>query len=366
MTYGIALVLVVLATRERSLRPLLVGGAALALGLSLAAFYIIPAAFEQRWVNISETLSVGLQFPENFLFTHVADPEHTQFNFVVSCVAIEVIAGAFAGLVLVGELHGRHPRLLWVLTVVGGVSTLLMFPLTAPIWEHVPKLRYVQFPWRWLLLLDVPFAFCVNAAMARLRGAGKHFASAGALGALAITGFLLTRGNWWDVGAGADYWQTHFTIGQGYFGTDEYGPLGSDHYDLDEHAPMVRLRSDRGSPSESKARVQIQQWRPTRKQFVVQSPEPVTAALRLMTYPAWAVDVNGKRVRASAEQSGQMMVSLPAGTSRVQIAFTTTPDRLWGDIISAIAALSIAGAVLFRRRRAAEPMASSAVRSRTG
>ncbi len=352
VTYGIALVLVVLAAREHSPRPLLYGAGALALGLCLAAFYVVPAAFEQRWVNISETLSVGLQFRENFLFTHVADPEHTQFNFVVSWVAIEVIAGTFAGLVLLTRWRRQHPRLWWVLAVLAGVSTLLMLPLTSAIWRYAPKLRYVQFPWRWLLLLDVPFAFCVTAAMTRLRGLSKYFAWAVALAALAITGFLLTRGNWWDIGAGTKYYQAYFRTGKGYFGADEYGPRGSDHYDLDEHAPLVSLRSDRGSPSESKATVHIQQWGPTRKQFVVHSPEPVTAALRLMEYPAWIVEVNGKRLRASAEKTGQMMVPLPAGTSPVQIAFTTTPDRRCGDIISAMAALGVAGAVLIRRGRA--------------
>ncbi len=352
VTYGIALVLAVLAARERSPRPLLYGGGALALGLSLAAFYIIPAAFEQRWVNISETLSAGLRFADNFLFTHIADPEHTQFNFVVSWVAIEVIVATFAGLVLLARGRRQHPLLWWVLAVVAGVSTLLMLPVTSPIWKYAPKLRYVQFPWRWLLLLDVPFAFCVTAAMTRLRGLSKHFAWAVALAALAITGFLLTRGNWWDIGVGAEDYQAYFRTGKGYFGADEYGPHGSDHYDLDEHAPLVNLRSDRGSLSQSGATVQIHQWGPTRKQLVVHSPEPVTAALRLMGYPAWIVEVNGKRVRASAEQTGQMLVSLPTGTSRVQIAFATTPDRLWGDIISAMAAVGVAGAVLIRRGRA--------------
>ena len=87
------------------------------------------------------------------------------------------------------------------------VSIILMFPVTTAVWTYLPKLRYVQFPWRWLLVLDVPFAFCLAAALGRLRGAGRHAAWAMALAGLTITGFLLTRDNWWDVGGAADFYE---------------------------------------------------------------------------------------------------------------------------------------------------------------
>jgi hypothetical protein len=89
-----------------------------------------------------------------------------------------------------------------------------------------------------------------------------------------------------------------------------------------------------------------------RKEFVVHSPEPVTAALRLLNYPAWRVEVNGRPVQArSNQQTGQMLIALPAGTSRVQVAFASTPDRLWGDAVSGAAALGLLAVVLGSRHR---------------
>jgi len=349
VTYTIALIVVVVAARERSARPLIYGGGALALGLAAAGLYIVPAMFEQSWVNISEVLSQGLQFPENFLFTRTADAEHTRFNLIISWVAVVVMVATISALVGARRLRSKAPRLWWVLAVVAAVSALLMLPLSSPLWRHAPELRYVQFPWRWLLVLDVPFAFCLAAVLERFRGASRYAAWAAVLAGLAITGLLLTRSNWWDAGV-ADFYDEHFRARAGYFGADEYGPRGSDHYDLDLNAPSVSLRPNTiAGPTN---RVEIQDWGPARKQFLVQSPQPVTAALRLLNYPAWHVEVNGKPARTlSSENTDQMLVPLPAGTSQVRVTFVATPDCRWGDGISALAAAALLAAGLASRRR---------------
>ncbi len=352
VTYGTALILAAVAAHERSIRPLIYGGAALALGLALAAFYILPAALEQPWVNIAETLSQGLQVRENFLFTRIADAEHTRFNFIVSWVAVEVIGVTLLGMIAARRWRRGHPRLWWVLVAVVAVATVFMLPVTSPLWAHLPKLRYVQFPWRCLLVLDVPFALCLAATMGRLRGASRQAAWVVALAGLAVTGVLLTRNNWWDPGGVTAFYEAHFRTGAGYFGADEYGPRGSDHYDLDEHAPRVSLRPGENTAAGTGTRPQVREWGPTRKEFAVNSPEPVTAALRLLNYPAWRAEVNGKPVRAFSDQNtGQMLVSLPAGSSRVRIAFVATPDRLWGNVISAVAVLVLLAVLLTSCRR---------------
>jgi len=348
VTYTVALVLLIGAVRERTIWPLISGAAALALGLGLAAFYILPAAYEQPWVNISEVLAQGLRFPENFLFTRTADVEHTRFNFIVSWIATEVIGVTVLAMITSRPWWREQRQVSWTLWALLIVSTVLMLPVTAFLWAYLPELHFVQFPWRWLLVLAVPFALCLSAAMGRLRRAARYAAWAGVLAGLALTGFLLTRSNWWDSGGAADFYEEHFRNGAGYFGVDEYGPRGSDHYDLDHNVPLVGFRSGEDTGTSFLARVL--DWGPARKQFTVTSPAPATAALRLLNYPAWRVEVNGQPVAAvSDEHTGQMLIALPAGNSKVRVSIITTRDRWLGAAVSALALVGLVVAALAYR-----------------
>ena len=55
-TYSLALAIAVGCVVRRSFRPLLLGATAMAGGFGLAAFYILPAAWEQRWVQIAQAI----------------------------------------------------------------------------------------------------------------------------------------------------------------------------------------------------------------------------------------------------------------------------------------------------------------------
>ena len=88
LTYGTGLLLVLGAIERRSLRPLFSGGAGMLLGLALASFYLIPAIYEQRWVQIAGALAGGLTPAENFLYATTADREHDAFNRMASNMAV--------------------------------------------------------------------------------------------------------------------------------------------------------------------------------------------------------------------------------------------------------------------------------------
>ena len=63
---------------------------------------------------------------------------------------------------------------------------------------------------------------------------------------------------------------------------------------------------------------------------------------RLLDYPAWRVEVNGKAVTPQhPEANREMVLLLASGTQRVTAKFVRTPDRKLGDGISLLALLTL-------------------------
>ena len=59
---------------RRSWRVLTQGALAMLLGFALAAFFVLPAAYEQRWVHIEQVISPDFR-PESWEFTWAWDPK---------------------------------------------------------------------------------------------------------------------------------------------------------------------------------------------------------------------------------------------------------------------------------------------------
>jgi hypothetical protein len=344
-TYSAVLLFGWAALAERSWKPLARGAAGVALGFGLAAFYLVPAAYEQRWVNIAQALSSGLLPSQNFLYAVIEDPEHTFFNWIASTIAVVVIVitgiaalaahrGDAQGSVRAGEVK------VWrALLLLAAVATALMLRPSSFLWQVLPKLRFVQFPWRWMSILAVPFAYFVAAAVARRRFAWLWVTAVTAV--LIGTAVFLVRQAWWDADD-IPTLQAGVAQGEGFEGTDEYDPLGDDHYNLPVAAPRVRaLPFPDALGDVPKPKIYFDRWTAEERDVRVVSPEAVRLAFRLVNYPAWRAEVNGKVVAPEqAGDSDQMILDIPAGESRVTVHFTRTPDRAFGGVLSLLGLLT--------------------------
>ena len=158
VNYSLVLLVMVLAIVRRNPRVLLYGAAAVVLGAALASLYIVPAAYEEKWVNLGEVLAPGVRPQDNFLFTRLADDEHNRFNLLISTVAVAEMLALSAAAFFARRARKDQPLVWWMLVAWAAATTLVMFPITNIFWQHLPNFRYVQLPWRWLLCLNVSFA----------------------------------------------------------------------------------------------------------------------------------------------------------------------------------------------------------------
>jgi hypothetical protein len=129
-----------------------------------------------------------------------------------------------------------------VLTAMLPVILLLQLSASEVIWTHAPHLKFLQFPWRWLMALSVNG--CALAGLAVVLQARWRVLVAGILfAAMAITSALLFFQPCDDEDA-VTAQLAGFRLGQGTEGTDEYTPVGVDNAAVQQRLPLVRaLRS---------------------------------------------------------------------------------------------------------------------------
>src|SRR5215472_6707535 len=326
--------------------PFCLGAAGLALGFGLTAFYLLPAAYEQRWVNISQALAPGLQPAENFLYTKIADPEHNQFNWIASSIAVLLMAMAGASAILAyrddpKEESGGEKRTWQAMLLLSAAAVVLMLRSSLILWEHLPKLQFVQFPWRWMGILAVPYAYFGGRAVRRWRP-GWVWAVVLVIASVGTAVRLVHRA-WWD-SDDIPSLQEAVVQGQGFDGTDEYDPAKDDHTNLPGKAPPLQILPPQGETIAAEAKIRIVRWTAEEKDLTVTSPEPLRLAVRLLDYPAWRVEVNGHPVTPeSPESTAQIILPLSPGRHQINLRFARTGDRTLGSGISLIGLLALAG-----------------------
>jgi hypothetical protein len=213
-----------------------------------------------------------------------------------------------------------------------------MLRLSAPFWLLLPKLRFVQFPWRWMSILALPFAIFLACAMARKRWGWIWMLTTFAI--LGSTGALLVQKGWWDT-EDIPGLRRAIANGQGFEGTDEYDPLGDDHTNIPAKSPEVQVMdTDSMQGPVIRPIVRVDQWTPEEKEVSVNSQQPFFLGLRILNYPAWRVELNGAKVTPlGGDDYDQMIVQVPTGESHIRVRFMRTWDRTLGGVVSLASAV---------------------------
>jgi len=367
--YALAVIVAVAVVMER--RWKLIGRAAggTALGLGLAGFYLAPAVYEQRWVEIRRAIGEGMRVEDSFLFGHTGESFHDQVLRSASWIAVLLLAATVAAAVMAYRARRRG---LWApLVVLAAVIAGLLLPFSDVVWRSAPEMKFLQFPWRWLLVLSLVLA--ALAGMALRGSAGTSRANLLRVGAVVAIAGCVAGVAWvyfWQPCDEEDNVRAQMATfrGAGFEGTDEYTAAQADNGEIQQNLPRIRMvRSADGDEGKDAAaanpvwqaggvdllpsEVQIGRWDAERMSATVRSGAGF-AVLRVMDYPAWQVRVNGAPVDARPRRDdGLMVVPVAAGAAQIAVRYGATRDVWAGRVLSLAAAIIWVGLSARGRRQ---------------
>ena len=326
-----------------------------ALGMAFAAFYILPAAYERRFVQVEMVVTTGMRVSDHFLFHRMlpSSPDNDFHDAVVrtaSVVALILLGAIVAALLWRRSLRGPA----FPLTLLTASIAFLLTPPSLFVWNVLPQLHFLQFPWRLCALLAV--VLCILVAMAiRTELAPARIALVSLLLAaiLIAPAWMIFRQHCDDEDAvPARVALFHSNLGTE--PTDEYTPVDADPDALHPHDPPYWLLPS-SSPIDTPAPTDAAAGSaPNHLELAITTSQ--TLVLNRREYPGWKIELNHSAITPEVRTDGLIAIPLPPGRDVIDLHFIETPDRIAGMAVSGLSATCVAGFWLIRRRRAAAPI----------
>ncbi len=378
---GVA-ILITARNQWRLLRAPLVGIISWGLGVGLAAYFWLPVLFETDTVYLENLASVALLdyhnffVPFNTLFSPMPLNDLGAINglqlvtviglaqWVLALVGLGGVLYFIARAVRDGRRDDRILRQGVFFALAGAVLIFFITPQSTALWENIPYLRFIQFPWR--LLGGVAFcgAFLVglNALwLERLPNVLRQGVIALFIVALMLSsGSAFTVPEWTNKGIDTSTQALHEseTLGVqlGTTFTDEYRPRAV--YTLPTQNERLLADYADGYPI-NKANVpdgvtatpllNNALW----LEWEVTAPEAFTMEVLNFYWAGWTSYVDGVETPVTPSPThGFITLEVPEGTHNVRVVLGTTPPRLMGGVISGLSLLAMLGLVVLRLGRA--------------
>jgi len=373
---GVALLWALTSTSWASLIRAAVAGA---LGFGLSAICWLPAAWERSWVDVRHAMDdPGSRIGDNWLFSRHAGQSfilHDQVLRQVSWIAVSMIAVAVLAVIVCMGRSGlpvqrsSSSHRWWIpLAVIPVVVLFLLLPVSRQVWLTLPEMRFLQFPWRFLEAVEAPMAVFLVAAIWFSSRPGRVLVvavcSAAFLAMTALAGnsfFQVCYPEDTVASTLADY-----RANTGFEGMEEYEPPGTDNSMIATGAPDACLVSDpsvvlgKPDPDDPDANPM---WSPEQGSCMATFSaggdrsdaehrwihatiaQPGYLVLRLLSFPAWRIRVNGELVNGDrtrdlpTRDDGLIFVRVPQGEVDLTVDWMATPDVVVSRWVSALSVL---------------------------
>ncbi|MGC1309054.1 MAG: 6-pyruvoyl-tetrahydropterin synthase-related protein [Phormidesmis sp.] len=339
-------------------------------GFGLSSFYLIPAVFEKKLVNLNHMRSVSGGFAANLLPLLGGEQYGLRdlilmfrYGIASTLVCLLIVVGLGAIAPNHSKPIGIKRTLPWLLSLC--IVSFLMSPLSYSLWAASPTLQMVQFPWRLMGLFALIYAGAFGLAVEALWICWAKWKRAWL--ALLTAGLLVCLLGW-----NIKYAHAIESRHQGFYApgditteraekswrADAYDrmalilndPFSNQLMDVTEYLPLLPNGKVVASPLlaqppvavvTGQAAVTLEQWTGDYRRLSVAASKASNLHVRTYNYPAWHAYINGKALPIQTTSDGLIGIALKPGNHTIELRYQATVAMKVGYSLSGLSILYI-------------------------
>ena len=322
-----------LIARQRLFAPLARLAIAVAFSAAASSFYWVRMAPEIAWVKHSgpEYFSGIYDYRRNFVFA----PQNffglgdDQLNlWLADLMLLAIILVTVPSFYLFFKKHKKLSTPQIVLTVLFVFSIFMATPPSGLVWEYLPFLQRIQFPWRWLGIISVVGSLLGSYGLANFSSDQKHRIPV--LATILFTIFL----------AFFAFTSAFLVKGSHYIPREEFNSQISDLAAADSYIGWLPIwASDIPEKVSERVRtsgrsVDIIEWTAANRSFLIGNGNRGEAEIGTYFYPRWQASVNRNDVPVKYNSAGLIVIDIPEGPARVNLTFREPAYITFAQILS--------------------------------
>ena len=334
-------------------------------GIGIADVYLLPALEARNYISFDSNPLSALFYGKNFLFPFSAD-EYSPYILRLTILLVTMILGT-----LLFALTNKNLRLLnreqmfWLAVAV--LSIFMMTPLSKPVWQLIPLLQSIQFPYRFNAVLCVAYAGLLAGALSNFSFTREYLADnwrkkifiyGTAVLCCVWIGFFVEAVVKEKPSEHKEYVEKMYKLKLEFVehmpGTARLEKLGSLIAERRKSGFPYLLRSD-----SNQVQTEVVQWKPRNIVLNVETVKPENLVIGQFYYPGWeAIFYPGSGdspigLPVTPSEEGLLSVQIPEASGQLKIDLTRQTEQSGLTIsLASIAVLGLLalGLNMFKKR----------------
>lgn len=309
-------------------------------GILLSAFFWLPALFEKQYTIFDKVVVADYKenFPSllklvlpswNYGPSKPTDPFSMSFQIGVVNLFVLIVATIY----LLNMFIGKKIKENWFGTFSLITALLSIFTITSAsnfIWNIIPGLSLIQFPWR--ILSVIVFATATLSAFLLHKANSKY------LPLLSVVIICLV------VFFNINYLRPQEFVNreEGFYSTnDDTTTVQREYMPIKSRSLQQKRAEQKIELIKGKAEISARTNKSNKLEFMVKADDNFELRVNTVFFPGWEMKINSKNTEIVTDKQGLIVLNLPKGEYLIVLEFKETLLRKISDLISVITLIII-------------------------